>query len=208
MSRRPTKTDDEILGQAMRVVRRRGRHVTLSEIGAEVGLTSARLIQRFGSRGRFLALVEDRADRRMIDSIVEDLDLDGEPIGALIERLARVAARNAERLYLLSNSYLYDPGHLAAPDGARAAKAREKLVIARFRDVIDRAVAGRWLVAGLDRGALARAIWVTWVGTYTMWAYAPVGSLRRVVERDLRFLFGPYLTRRARARRSSRMRST
>ena len=204
MSRRAAKTDDEILAEAIRVVRRRGRHVTLAEIGAEVGLTAARLIQRFGSRGRLLALIEDGADRRILDAVLDDLDLEGDPIGALIDRLAQVAVRNAARLYLLSNSYLYDPGHLATPGGARAAKARETLVIGRIRAIIDRAVMERWIAPGLDRAALARAVWITWVGTYTAWAYAPVGSLRRLIRQDLRTLLWPYLTPRARVRHSAR----
>ncbi len=204
MSRRAAKTDDEILAQAIRIVRRRGRHVTLAEIGAEVGLTAARLIQRFGSRGQLLALVEDRADRRMLDAIIDDLDLERDPIGALIDRLARVAERNAARLYRLSNTYLYDPGHLLVPGGARSAKAREMLAIDRIHAIIDLAVAGRWMAPDLDRAALARVVWITWVGTYTAWAYAPVGSLRRLVRQDLCTLLRPYLTRRGRARLSSK----
>lgn len=161
-----------------------------------MGLSSARLIQRVGSRAGLLAAAEQLADRRMMDAIFRDLDLDTDPLGALVARLAAVADRNARRLYLLSSSYLFDPGHLAARSGAREAKAREAEYLARFRAALERAVRLGQLRA-TDTGSLARAVFVTWIGTYTVWAYAPAGSLARAVARDLEFLLAGFRPRRA-----------
>lgn len=42
--------DQAILTAALRVIRRRGPKFTLAQVGREVGLSAARLVQRFGSR--------------------------------------------------------------------------------------------------------------------------------------------------------------
>jgi AcrR family transcriptional regulator len=192
--RRADLSDEEILARTVPVVRRHGPRVTLARIAREVGLSSARLVQRFGSRDELLAAAERRADERMKDAIFQGLDLSRDPLGALVRRLADVAERNARRLYLLSSSYLFDPGHLAARSGAAEAKARERSYVAEFRAVLDQGVARRHLRAP-DTAGLARALFVTWIGSYTVWAYAPAGSLRRAVTRDLHFLLAPYRRR-------------
>ena len=200
--RRADKTDEQILAETVRIVRRYGPRVTLTRIGAEVGLTPARLIQRFGSRDQLLTAAESWADRRMHAAIFADLDTEVDPLGALVDRLAAVAERNARRLYLLSNSYLFDPGHLAAASGAREAKRREAEYLRDFQRILDRAVAAGQLIP-TDTARLARAVFVTWIGTYTVWAYAPDDSLRRLIEQDLLTLFAPYraTARTARQRR-------
>jgi AcrR family transcriptional regulator len=192
--RRADQSDDEILTEAVRAVRRFGPRVTLARVAREVGLSSARLVQRFGSRDELLAAAERQADVRMREAIFAGLGDVSDPLGALVTRLGEVAERNARRLYLLSNSYLFDPGHLAARSGAREAKDRERDYLAAFALVLGRAADRGQLRPGLDLPALARAVFVTWIGAYTVWAYAPVGSLPEVVRRDLGFVLGPYRT--------------
>ncbi len=190
--RRADQSDAEILTEAVRAVRRFGPRVTLARVAREVGLSSARLVQRFGSRAELLAAAERLADVRMREAIFAGLADVADPLGALVTRLGQVAERNARRLYLLSNSYLFDPGHLAARSGAREAKERERDYLAAFALVLAQAADQGQLRPGLDHPALARAVFVTWIGTYTVWAYAPVGSLREAVRRDLGFLLTPY----------------
>ena len=197
MSRRASQTDEEILRQVVRAVRRHGPRVTLGAIGREVGLTGARLVQRFGSRDELLTTAENAADRRHMDAITAGLDLSRDPLGALTRRLASVADRSARRLYLLSKSYFFDPGHLATTEAAREARDREDEYIARFHAVLEAAATAGQLKAGTDLRAMARAVNVTWVGTYTSWAYAPVGSIRTLVIKDLEYLFAPYRRRKA-----------
>jgi AcrR family transcriptional regulator len=205
--RRAEQTDQEILTRAVHLVRRHGPKVTLTTLASEIGLSAARLIQRFGPRARFLATVEDWADRRMLDAVGRNLDLSTDPIAALVNRLAQVAERNAKRLHLLSNSYLYDPGHAGTPAGIREAKRRETLFIRTFENVLDRAAELGQLAAGTDRSTLARAISVMWTGTYTVWAYAPVGRVGALVIQDLSFLLAPYRTGRSIRRSSTRGRA-
>ncbi len=196
MGRRASHTDEEILRQVVLAARRHGPRVTLAAIGREVGLTAARLVQRFGSRDQLLATAESVADRRRMAAISAGLDLRRDPLGALTRRLASVADRSARRLFLLSKSYFFDPGHLATPEAAAEAREREEGYIEGFRRVLEAAVTAKQLKRGADLRALARAINITWVGTYTSWAYAPVGSIRTLVVRDLEHLLAPYRARR------------
>ena len=198
MSRRASHTDDEILHQVVPAVRRHGPRVTLATLGREVGLTGARLVQRFGSRDQLLATAEAAADRHRMGTITAGLDLRTDPLGALIRRLASVADRSARRLYGLSRSYFFDPGHLTTPAAARDARAREQGYIDGFRSVLESARAAGQLRKDTDLPALARAVNVVWVGTYTSWAYAPVGSIRTIVARDLEYLLAPYRAGRPR----------
>lgn len=198
MSRRANLSDEQILRQVVHAVRRHGPRVTLAAIGREVGLTGARLVQRFGSRDQLLATAESVADRRRMAAITASLNLNRDPLGALTRRLASIADRSARRLYLLSKSYFFDPGHLSTAKSAREARDREDGYIERFHRVLETAVAARQLRRGTDLRALARAVNVTWVGTYTNWAYAPVGSIRTLVIKDLGYLFAPYRRRNVR----------
>ncbi len=205
MSRRASHTDEEILHQVVLAVRRHGPRVSLATLGREVGLTGARLVQRFGSRDQLLATAESVADRRRMLAITAGLDLRTDPLGALVRRLGSVADRSARRLYGLSRSYFFDPGHLTTAESAREAREREQGYIDGFRAVLEVALAAGQLRRGTDLPGLARAINVVWVGTYTSWAYAPVGSVRTTVIRDLEHLLAPYLAGRPRPAPRSRL---
>jgi AcrR family transcriptional regulator len=185
--RTATLTDDEILVRATRVVRAHGPRVSLAKIAAHVGLTSARLVQRFGSRQQLLAAVEESVDARLLQHFVAGVAEHQSPRRGLVESLARLAERSAKRLYLLSNSYVFDPRHLAAPDGAQRAQERNAEFERALQSVVSRMTAAREFPQ-TDGAALAHAIYVCWVGSYNLWAYAPIGSVGDAVRKDLGFL--------------------
>ncbi|MGH7720672.1 MAG: TetR/AcrR family transcriptional regulator [Gemmatimonadaceae bacterium] len=197
--RQASKTDEQILDRAIKVVRTHGPKVTLSQIAREVGLSAPRLVQRFGSRDRLLALVEARVDFKMRAAIVKAMSQSSSPIEGLIDSLAGVTERNARRLYQLAHSYIYDPGDVTLAQ-ARETAERDRLLLEEFRTVLDRAVAAGEL-APSDTKQLARVVFVTWIGSYTVWAYAPVGSLTTLLRSDLRRALAPYRARTARPRR-------
>ncbi len=188
MSPRPaTLTDAEILVRATRAVRAHGPRVSLAKIADVVGLSAARLVQRFGSRQQLMAAVEASVDARLLQHFVTGVSAHASPRTGLIESLASLAERSAKRLYLLSSSYVFDPQHLHAPDGAQKALERNQqferaiaLVLDRMNDAGEHACC--------DTAALARAVYVCWVGSYNLWAYAPVGSVGDAVRHDLAFL--------------------
>lgn len=185
------------------MVRRAGPKVTLSAIASEVDLSAARLIQRFGSRDQLLAALELRVDRKMKGAIVRAMSRSGSPIAGLVDSLAEVSERNARRLYQIARSYIYDPGDLARPARLAAAKEGESLLTEEFRVVLDRAVAGGELVP-CDTHRVARIVHVTWIGSYTVWAYAPVGSPAAPIRSDLWQALTPFLAPPVRPRRRSR----
>ncbi len=138
-------------------MRRRGPKVKLAEIASSVGLSAARLVQRFGSRDRLLAAVELRVDHKMKASIVKAMSRSASPIDGLIDGLAEISERNARRLYQLAHSYIYDPGDLAPAARTREAKARETIFTDEFRRALDRAMAVGELLP-CDTARLARLV--------------------------------------------------
>ncbi|MBL8986492.1 MAG: hypothetical protein JNJ80_09480 [Gemmatimonadetes bacterium] len=83
-------SDDAILVAVVRVSRRRGPAFTLAEVGREVGLSAARLVQRFGSR-RGLILAAMRYWGAMSLSVVETLGKAARPLDAYL-RLIQASA--------------------------------------------------------------------------------------------------------------------
>ncbi len=176
---------------ATRAVRQHGPKVTLAQIADVVGLSSARLVQRFGSRTALLAAVEASVDSRLLQQFRRGLTGIASPSDAMVESLSVLAGRSARRMQLLSNSYVFDPRHLSEPGAAAQAQARIADFEGAVHDALQCAVAAGELRA-TDTLALAHALVVCWVGAYNLWAYAPVGTVRDAVQRDLRFVLAPF----------------
>ena len=189
--RSPTISDQDILVRATRAVRQHGPRVTLAQIADVVGLSAARLVQRFGSRTALLAAVEASVDGRLLQQFRAGMTGIASPVDAIIDSLTALAGRSARRMYLLANSYVFDPRHLSQPDAPVQAQARIADFEGAVREVLQRAV-----VAGelreTDMRALAHALVVCWVGAYNLWAYAPVGTVHEAVRLDLCFVLAPF----------------
>ena len=84
MTPRPkTVEDSEILAAALRVVSRLGPSLTLADVGEEIGLSPATILQRFGSkRGLLLALF--RSGAGVDDCFVAVRESTDSPLAALI----------------------------------------------------------------------------------------------------------------------------
>ena len=189
--RRPTITDQDILVRATRAVRQHGPRVTLAQVADFVGLSAARLVQRFGSRTALLAAVEASVDGRLLQQFRDGLVGIASPVDAIIESLSSLAGRSARRMYLLSNSYVFDPRHLSEPGAAEQAQARIADFERAVHETLQRAVhAGE--LRETDTRTLAHALVVCWVGAYNLWAYAPVGAVRDAVRNDLRYTLEPF----------------
>ena len=191
--RSPTISDPDILIRATRAVRQHGPHVTLAQIAAIVGLSAARLVQRFGSRSALLTAVEASVDSRVLQQFRTGLLGIASPIDAIVDSLSALAGRSARRMYLLSNSYVFDPRHLGEPGAAEQAQARIADFEGAVSDALQRAVLAGEL-RETDTHLLAHAVFVCWVGAYNLWAYAPVGAVRDAVRRDLNFTLAPFRT--------------
>src|SRR4051794_30236204 len=91
MGRPRTVSDEQILAGAARVIARVGpARLTLAEVGREVGLSAATLVQRFGSRrGVLLAVARHGADA--LPRRVSAAQQSSTPVAALIDTLADLA---------------------------------------------------------------------------------------------------------------------
>ncbi|HXE57390.1 MAG TPA: helix-turn-helix domain-containing protein [Gemmatimonadales bacterium] len=192
MTPRPrTVSDGEILEGAVRVISRIGPgRLTLARVGAEVGLSAATLVQRFGSkRGLLLAIVESAVgsvERRFAAAAAAH----GSPLEALLAaavEMTRYVATPEELAHHLAFLQL----DLGDPDFHRLALEHARRTLAGYRGLLDAAVAAGEL-ARCDTAALAHAIDAVAGGSLINWAIHRKGPAEAWVRRDLATLLAPY----------------
>ena len=193
MSPRPrTVPDTEILAAAGRIIGRLGpSRFTLADVAAEVGLSAATLLQRFGSkRGLMLALA---------GAAVESADAcfgtirAAHPDSALDALLAAATdmARHVESPEVMANHLAFLQLDLSDPDFHRLALENNARVLAGYRALLDDAVAAGEL-APCDTGRLARAVGAMSGGSLIAWAIMREGEVAPFVREDLETLLSPY----------------
>jgi AcrR family transcriptional regulator len=194
MSPRPrTVQDDAILEAAINVLSRTGpERMTLADVGAEVGLSAATLVQRFGSkRALMLALlkhVTDGIDARFASAMASHSSPLEALFAASVDRSGPLAApvslANVLAFYLLG---LDDPEfHALATENSRRA-------VRGYRKVLDDAIAAGELNAGfVDTARLAEVTYAMTMGSLLTWSVSRSGTLAGQVRRDLDILLRPF----------------
>jgi AcrR family transcriptional regulator len=168
MPRPQTISDEAILDAVLDLAYRIGpARLTFAAVAAEVGLSAATLVQRFGTkRGLLLA-----ADKRGIDHWVSALDRStaASPLARVVEGLV-LAVDRLDTPELMANSVAMLQLDLADPDfhaetlrGARAVRAHIERHLSAGLD------AGE-LCAGTDVATLATLIETTYHGAMIGWA--------------------------------------
>jgi AcrR family transcriptional regulator len=192
MTPRPRTIDDAgILDAAGRIISRRGpNRFTLADVGAEVGLSAAALVRRFGSkRGLMLALA-----RSALDSVDACFDA---VRGSQNSALAAVLAAGTEMTrYVnspeeMSNHLAFLQTDLSDPDFYALMLENSRRIIDGYRRLLDEAVAARELVR-CDTTQLARAVDALAGGSLIGWAVHRQGTAEAWVRRDLNTLLEPY----------------
>ena len=194
MSPRPRTVDDPAIVEAgIFVLSRVGpQHLTLADVGAEVGLSAATLVQRFGSkRGLMLALLRHATasiDARFHNSMTSG----SSPLESLyLSAMDRIGpmegpATLAHRLTFFL-SQLDDPEFhaIAVEDSAKA--------IQGYKRMIEAAIEARELTEGyLDSTRLAETIHAITFGSLVTWSISRQGNLRSKIQRDLDVLLRPF----------------
>ncbi|MEU4232854.1 helix-turn-helix domain-containing protein [Nonomuraea sp. NPDC026600] len=186
-----TVSDEQVLAGAARVIARVGpARLTLAEVGREVGLSAATVVQRFGSkRGVLLAVARHGADALPLQ-VVAAQDASA-PTVALIDVLAGIAGsiRSSEEF---ANHLAFLLLDLADPQFQRISGDYTAAVERAIADVLAAGQAAGELISG-DLGRLPRAIHAAYNGALLTWGLAGDGSPAEQVRDQLTLLLGPYL---------------
>jgi AcrR family transcriptional regulator len=209
MTPRPRTIDDAgILEAAGRIISRHGpARFTLADIGAEVGLSAAALVRRFGSkRGLMLALA--RAARDSVDACFEAVRASHKSPLAAVLAAGTEMTRYVNSPEEMSNHLAFLQTDLSDPDFYAVMLENSQRIIDGYRRLLDEAVAARELVP-CDTARLARAVDALAGGSLIGWAVHRQGTAAAWVRYDLSTLLQPYRpkARTSASRRSSRARS-
>lgn len=177
------------------------RRLTLSDVGEEVGLAPATLLQRFGSkRGLLLALV-----RQSIDSVPSAFDRVRASHASPLDAAVAAASHMAEHVRTpdeLANNLAFFQLDLSDADFHRLALEHSRRIRAGYRALLDEAVGAREL-APCDTAALASALQAVAAGSLLNWAIHREGRVATWLRGDLEALIAPY-RRRLPVRRGKR----
>lgn len=192
MSPRPRRLPDSaILDAAAKVVNRTGpERFTLADVGGEVGLSAATLVQRFGSkRALLLAMLEQTVN--LVDENFEAAFANTEsPLEGLYaaahQRMSQFDGPEslANRLAFVLLEMNDPEFHALAVESARKAVNAYKLMLDNALD------AGELSNAG-DTQALAESIHAMTLGSLMMWAITRAGG-KPSIKRDLDNLLRPF----------------
>ena len=192
MSPRPrTVSDDAILAATARMIGRVGPvRLTLADVGSEVGLSPATLLQRFGSkRGLLRALVE-----RSVDSVERSFRDRRAGAASALEAVMAAASDLAEHMRTpekLANHFAFFQIDLSDPEFHRLALEYSRRVRAGYRALLDEAV-GAGEIDVCDTAALASALQGVVAGSLLNWAIHRDGPVVDWVRRDVETVITPY----------------
>lgn len=193
MTPRPrTVPDDDILQATARIIGRLGpSRFTLADVGAEVGLSPATLVQRFGTkRALMLALVRSSIDG-VEDAFTRLRARHSSPLAALMGAATQMAAM-AESPETLANHLAFLQLDLSDPEFHAAAREQHLKQLAGYRALIDESCAAGEL-RECDADRLARTISAVTGGSLIGWAIERQGKAREYVRADVRAVLEPYL---------------
>lgn len=189
MTGRPRKASDgEILAATARAISRVGpSRLTLADVAAEVDLTAATLVDRFGSkRGLLLAFcagaVGDPATHFTVGH--------SSPLAALRAGLLHMA-NGVGTPGELANHLAFVQLELVDPDFHCHTLRHANALLAQVRSLLAAAV-DRGELAACDLSRLARAVFVTYNGALLSWTVLRTGTLDGWLGSELDFLLAPW----------------
>lgn len=208
MSPRARKASDEaVFAATQRVMLRLGPgELSLAEIAAEAGVTSAALVQRYGSRRELLLAVLARyADetRAMLDGIRSGRR---SPLAALDHYAACMAAMG-ESPAALAHHLSYLQLDLTDPGFQRHMRRSAQITRDVLTEWLDEAVAEGALRRDVNTRGLARLVELTISGSLLTWAVYQEGSAAAWMRRDLRALLEPYRATTPRQQQARRVKA-
>lgn len=190
MGRPKTISDADVLEAAARVVGRLGpASFTLRDVGDEVGLSPATLVQRFGTKRGLLIGIAAYGAQKVDDWFERSARQDGRPLDTLVQALVAGAeglAKSGEGAHHLAFLQL----DLSDPDLRGHTRSFFQSVRVNIHTLLDDAVAAGALEP-VDTEALAQAVEALYHGTLIVWAVEPKGRAEEALRRSLGLLLGP-----------------
>ena len=208
MTPRPRTVDDAaILEAAGRIISRHGPgRFTLSDIGSEVGLSAATLVQRFGSkRGLMLALA--RSARDSVDACFDAVRASNPSPLAAVVAAGTEMTRYVNSPEEMSNHLAFLQTDLSDPDFYAVMLENSRRILAGYKSLLDEAIAARELVP-CDTARLARAVDALAGGSLIGWAVYREGTAEKWVRADLDTLLEPYRLKTVKALKTPRRRAS
>jgi AcrR family transcriptional regulator len=164
--------------------------VTLADVGQEVGLSAATLVQRFGSkRGMLLAVARTGADD-VAREFATARETHRRPLAALMAGLVGLSAWAATP-EMLSNQLAFLQIDLIDPEFHRHALAHARAMRGEITRLLDEAVAAGEL-ARTDTARLARAVQGAYNGALVTWAVYREGSVAEWLREEVGAVLAPY----------------
>lgn len=193
MSPRPrTASDAAILDATARAIGRLGpSRLTLADVAAEVGLSAAALVQRFGSKRGLLLALARASSAAAGEEFGAVRAAHRSPLGAL-RAYAEGQARFMEPPEALANHLAFLQVDLTDPEFHRLTLDAFRAAEGEIRALLEEAVAAGELRA-CDGERLARAVQSMLNGSLLTWAVYREGRLRDRLRGDLDALLEPLL---------------
>jgi AcrR family transcriptional regulator len=198
------KPDSDLLLGAVRVIERLGpSRFTLADVGKEVGIAPATLMQRFGSKRGLLLAIASQGASGVREEFARIRAESRSPLRG-VEAVARCMAQMAKSPEAFANQLAFLEMDLADPDFHRLALAHARQFAAELRALLDDAIRSGELCK-CPTARLARALQSLIGGSLLNWAIYREGKADAWIAADLDTFLKPYRTN---SRGSSRSRRT
>lgn len=194
MSPRPrTVHDDAILDGAVRALSRLGpERMTLADVGAEVGLSAATLVQRFGSKRELMLSLLKHAIGDVDNRFETAIASHDSPLDALF---AAAADRPGplDGNVTLANRLSFYLSQQGDPEFNALAVENNRRAVNGFKRLLEAAIEAGELTEGYsDTAQLAETIYAMHMGSLVNWSVTNQGSFKTKMRRDLDILMRPF----------------
>jgi AcrR family transcriptional regulator len=190
---RPRTVDDAaILDAALNLVHQHGpARLTFAALAAEVGLSPATLVQRFGTKRALLVATAQRGLSIWTGAFTRVRART--PLATIEAALAKGTYGIASRAEL-ANSVAFLQMDLSDPELGAMAREGALTVRRRVADLLQAAQDDGSLRADADVAALAEVLETTYHGAMIGWALSGEGTLERWMRRQVRAALRPWRT--------------
>ena len=193
MSPRPRRLPDSaILDAAAKVVSRTGpERFTLADVGGEVGLSAATLVQRFGSKRALLLAMLEQTVSLVDENFEAALANTASPLeGLYAAALGRVSQIDGPES--LANRFAFVLLEMNDPEFHALAVETTRKAVRAYKVLLDNAIdAGELTNTGADTQALAASIHAMTLGSLMLWAITRDGPIPPT-RQDLDNLLRPF----------------